>query len=651
MASDDSGLPPERQRPAPTIDLKAKEVSSRPAGGDEPASKKPDPAASEAAKDTTAEKPTEPPRAADAPADTRPVHMRPVVWAAAAGATIAVFGLGAWLGTAFMNRDEQFSQIAARLGKIEAVLANAPATDNAIKATDTAMKMTAENIAALNKRLDDIVGSIRDARSRADNAVATAEAAQKTAGAAPPQQAGGDTEALSNRIAALEQSTRSSERELAADDKISRRAVVASALRDSVERGNPFAAELAAAKTFAADATALAPLDGFASTGVPSTAALARELSSLAQSMIKAIGEPARTGSVMEKIQAGAERLVRIRPVGDVPGDDPAAMVARIEAKAARNDIGGALADLSKLPAPVRAPAEAVDQARGRARCRARGQPAIRARSRSARSESRRNEACPTMIRVALFLIAVGLAALGVAWFADRPGEVAIVWNGWRIETSVMVGAVAIVVLVAALILIWSLLRGVIAAPAPREGVLAAPPRRAGLSRHFARADRDRRRRRARRAEIHRRRAAAGAVRAADAAAGRADRAACRRSRGGGKNLPRDGGPRRHQAARPARPVRRGATPRRRQCRANSMPRKPRNRRPSLPWAGQAVLQLRSAAGDWAGALDMLDRNRKTAAADKADYRRKRAVLLTARALVARTFRSRQCESRSRSKP
>ena len=50
------------------------------------------------------------------------------------------------------------------------------------------------------------------------------------------------------------------------------------------------------------------------------------------------------------------------------------------------------------------------------------------------------------MIRVALFFIAVALAALGVAWFADRPGEVAIVWNGWVVETSVMVGAVAILV-------------------------------------------------------------------------------------------------------------------------------------------------------------------------------------------------------------
>ena len=200
MASDDSGLPPERQRPTPTIDLKANEVSSRTLGGDKPAPEaegKPSgaPEGSAAGPDPTT---TE-----SAFADARPLHLRPALWAASAAAAIVLFGLGIWLGMSFMNRDDQLSQVAARLGKIEAVLANAPATDTAIKATDTAMKMTAENIAALNKRLDDVIGSIRDARARADNAVTTAEAAQKAAGAAPQLQAGGDTDALSNRIAAL----------------------------------------------------------------------------------------------------------------------------------------------------------------------------------------------------------------------------------------------------------------------------------------------------------------------------------------------------------------------------------------------------------------------------------------------------------------
>ncbi len=351
MASDDSGLPPERQRPAPTIDLKANEVSSRPIGGEQPAAA----AGADAKPSQSASGPGDAdagpaPASGEAAADTRPLHLRPVTWAASAAAAIALFGLGVWLGTAWMNRDDQLSQVAARLAKIDAVLAKAPAAD-------TAMKMTAENIASLNKRLDDIAGSVRDARARADQAAAAAETAQKTAGSAPAP-ASGDTEALANRIAALEQSARSTEREQAADDKVSRRAVVASALRDAVERGSPFTAELAAAKVFTADTGGLAPLDIFAATGVPSVPSLARELSSLAQPMMKAIGEPARTGSVMEKLQAGAEKLVRIRPVGDAPGDDPATVVGRIEAKAARNDIAGALAELSKLPAAVRAPAE-----------------------------------------------------------------------------------------------------------------------------------------------------------------------------------------------------------------------------------------------------------------------------------------------------
>ena len=46
------------------------------------------------------------------------------------------------------------------------------------------------------------------------------------------------------------------------------------------------------------------------------------------------------------------------------------------------------------------------------------------------------------------------------------------------------------------------------------------------------------------------------------------------------------------------------------------------------------MLQIRCATGDWAGALDMLERNRAAGALDRASYRRQRAVLLTARALA-----------------
>ena len=53
---------------------------------------------------------------------------------------------------------------------------------------------------------------------------------------------------------------------------------------------------------------------------------------------------------------------------------------------------------------------------------------------------------------------------------------------------------------------------------------------------------------------------------------------------------------------------------------------------PSLAWAGQAVLDYRCAARDWAGALEALDRMKS--ALEKNIYRRKRAVLLTAHALA-----------------
>jgi HemY protein len=54
---------------------------------------------------------------------------------------------------------------------------------------------------------------------------------------------------------------------------------------------------------------------------------------------------------------------------------------------------------------------------------------------------------------------------------------------------------------------------------------------------------------------------------------------------------------------------------------------------PSSTWASHAVLGFRCAQGDWDGALKILDNDLESGLLDKASYRRKRGVLLTARAL------------------
>jgi HemY protein len=51
-------------------------------------------------------------------------------------------------------------------------------------------------------------------------------------------------------------------------------------------------------------------------------------------------------------------------------------------------------------------------------------------------------------------------------------------------------------------------------------------------------------------------------------------------------------------------------------------------------WAGNAVLEFRCSAGDWAGALERLEANQRAGLIDKQTYARQRAVLLTARALA-----------------
>ena len=274
------------------------------------------------------------------------------------------------LGTRVAAAEQAMRRLAdldSRLGKAEQGLTKAeqaastpraaPA-DQALTARIAALETAMRPLAEIGSRLDGASTAARDAKSRADAAF---EAAQKNAGAPAAQAADHkEIEALGARVAALEQALKSSEARVAATagaDKAGRLAFVAVALRATVERGDPFVQELAAVRPLVADAKALGSLEPFAASGVPRASALARELSSLTTPMLAAAGGPPREGFI-DRLQANAERLVRIRPINEAPGDDPATVIGRADVKATHGDLAGAVAELGSLPAAVRAPAE-----------------------------------------------------------------------------------------------------------------------------------------------------------------------------------------------------------------------------------------------------------------------------------------------------
>jgi HemY protein len=84
------------------------------------------------------------------------------------------------------------------------------------------------------------------------------------------------------------------------------------------------------------------------------------------------------------------------------------------------------------------------------------------------------------MIRILLFTLCVVAAAIGLAWFADRPGTITVEWLGYRMETSAFVGALALIALVVLLMLGWTLLRYLFTRPAAVAAFVRERRRRQG---------------------------------------------------------------------------------------------------------------------------------------------------------------------------
>ena len=362
---DDIGASPDlgrAKRPPPTIDLEASEVSSEPRN-----------AGDDTQPEHVSQKPLSQEPSAGEPSSPQPSSQeRPVaaisawVVAAVSGAVAAslVIGVGWMLGWPAIPATPAASQInAAVIDDLTARIAGAESKASKA-ATAAADPASAARIEALEKSLALLRGEVATASAQSEKLAAIVNDVKATPDGSSPL----DLTAINERIAGIERAARAQSAELEnakenakpADDMALRRIVAAALLDVLVRIGDPYPAALTAAKSLAANPDALKPLDGFAAKGVPNANALSRELLTLVPKLSPpAQPDNATTGSgIVERLQAGASKLVRIERT-DTVGNDRGAVVARATAAALRNELADARRELNTLAPADRAAAQA----------------------------------------------------------------------------------------------------------------------------------------------------------------------------------------------------------------------------------------------------------------------------------------------------
>lgn len=393
MADDkpeDAGLAPESgraKRTPPTIDLEATEVStqSQDVAGEPEAQPSAEQANAEqagaedakveAAKVETAKVETakpEPERSeaqgAGASGAISPWVIAPFSGAVAAAVVIAVGCVLGWPAVQAPPAAPQVTSatVDALSGRVAAVEAKAgkSAADPAIVA----------RLDVLEKYVGTLRGDVAGLRAQSDK---TASALNDAKSAPRDAAASSGLAALDDRISRLERASTTARAELAQqgekiadakvmDDKPLRYVVAATLLDVAVRHNDAFEAQLTAARSLAAKPEVLKPLDAFAASGIPTPVALSRELLNIVPKLSPPPEAPSGGAGIVERLQAGASKLVRIERTDGV-GNDRGAIVTRVTAAALRNDFVEARRELKTLPEADRAPAQAwLDKADAR---------------------------------------------------------------------------------------------------------------------------------------------------------------------------------------------------------------------------------------------------------------------------------------------
>lgn len=204
------------------------------------------------------------------------------------------------------------------------------------------MRAMSEQAAELKVELDALKGDVTQQLA-------------KVARPADVQQA---IEPVTQKVAAIEKSLGSVVASETARKKNAERIVLSlelSSLKRVLDRGAPYAAELADVKKIADDAIDFGALETHQNEGVPSEQELTRQFRGVAYKVIGAEDSPKEDASQFDKLFAAAKSIVKVRRT-DIPAEEKTAeaSVARIEQRLKSGDMAGALTLAEKLPEPAK---------------------------------------------------------------------------------------------------------------------------------------------------------------------------------------------------------------------------------------------------------------------------------------------------------
>lgn len=381
----------------PVIELTAREAE-KPAAATTARGK-----AAEAAEATAAEAPAaaeEPVRPAPPP---RPQARLAMPWsaisiAAVAGALLGaglVYGLGNWLP--LPNQRPMIADPAARLD----------ATDSSLNDIKTRLAAVEEQSKRTQVSLDATIAQLDGGLTEVRQAIAAVPATAEPVDLAPLQTqlkgledrltaigagaSSADAAALAKTISSIEagiaelrtQLTALDQRVAATDNAISglkgdvsatqtaistqnqtlggadigpavRLPLMVSGLETAIANGRPFAAELAGLKALLPDLAVPGPVEASAAEGLPRPDAVATQFTAAVPNVLA--GRAAvSTGDMGEDALEWMKGLLALRPVGEVAGDTPEAIVSRLEAAVGRHDFKAAAELLAQLPPAMQA--------------------------------------------------------------------------------------------------------------------------------------------------------------------------------------------------------------------------------------------------------------------------------------------------------